>query len=301
MSVASPSSAPPRVLVTGLSGFTGAYLREDLANHGYAVAALPEGTDLRDPRAVRAGVAGLAPDYVIHLAGISFVGHGDPAEIYAVNTVGAMHLLDALAVEAPRVRKVVLASSANVYGNATVDPILESTPPRPVSHYACSKLAMEHLARTYFDRLPIVLTRPFNYTGVGQTPDFLVPKLVRHFAQRAPRLELGNLDVVRDFSDVRAVAAVYRKLLACEVRGEVVNICSGVGRSLRSVVQALSNLCGYAPEIVVNPDFVRSAEVHRLVGSRARLDAAIGAVETPDFEETLAWMLANASGARSDN
>ena len=119
------------------------------------------------------------------------------------------------------------------------NPITEATRPAPVNHYAASKLAMEWMAA---DLLPTdfrsCMTRPFNYTGVGQTESFLVPKLVAHFAQRRPHVELGNLDVVRDFSDVRAVAQAYVRLLTADVPEGVTNLCSGVGRSLRWVVDS---------------------------------------------------------------
>jgi nucleoside-diphosphate-sugar epimerase len=231
------------------------------------------------------------PDYVIHLAALSFVGHSDATAFYAVNAVGTTNLLEALAASKLNPRRIVIASSANVYGNATAEPITEATPPAPVNHYAASKLAMEMMVRTYADRLPIVMTRPFNYTGVGQSVNFLVPKLVAHFAQRRDFVELGNLDVVRDFSDVRAVAQAYLRLLSADVPEGVTNLCSGVGRSLRWVLEQLTELSGQSLEIRVNPEFVRASEVHRLVGSSIRMEGALGALPHRDFRETLAWML----------
>lgn len=295
-------SSAGRVLVTGCSGFTGRYVAAELAQAGYAVidaeamgsplsAEALAPFDLTRPESVRAVVSASRPDYVIHLAALSFVGHGDAAAFYAVNTVGTANLLDAITTERLPLQRVVIASSANVYGNATVEPITEATPPAPVNHYAASKLAMEHMARTYADRVPIVLTRPFNYTGVGQAESFLVPKLVSHFAERRPLVELGNLDVVRDFSDVRAMAQAYVRLLSADVPDGVTNLCSGVGHSLRWVLAQLRELSGHALEVRVNPDFVRASEVHRLVGSRVRMEAALGSFPFQDFRETLAWML----------
>ena len=219
-------------------------------------------------------------------------GHSDATAFYAVNVVGTTNLLEALAASKLQPRRVVIASSANVYGNAKVEPITEATPPAPVNHYAASKLAMELMVRTYTDRLPIVMTRPFNYTGVGQSINFLVPKLVAHFAQRRPFIELGNLEVVRDFSDVRAVAQAYLHLLTAEVPEGVTNLCSGVGRSLRWVLDQLTELSGHSLEIRVNPEFVRASEVHRLIGSASRMEGALGTLPHRDFRETLAWMLA---------
>jgi nucleoside-diphosphate-sugar epimerase len=283
-----------RVLVTGCSGFTGRYVVQALGQAGHTVVdaerAAP-GFNLTQPTTVSTLIHAARPDYVIHLAAVSFVGHGDAAAFYAVNTVGTANLLEALLAEGVRPRRVVIASSANVYGNAEAEPILESTPLAPVNHYAASKLAMEHIARSYSDRLPIVMTRPFNYTGVGQAESFLVPKLVAHFAERRPFIELGNLDVVRDFSDVRAVAQAYVRLLGAEVAEGVTNLCSGVGRSLRWVLQQLRELSGHDLDIRVNPAFVRASEVHRLIGSRSRMEAAIGSLPFQDFRATLAWML----------
>ena len=283
-----------RVLVTGCTGFTGRYVADALAHAGYAVIdaehAGPQ-FDLTQPASVRAVVNEARPDYVIHLAALSFVGLNDASGFYAVNAVGTTNLLEALAASKFNPRRVVIASSANVYGNATVEPIAETTPPAPVNHYAASKLAMEMMVRTYGDRLPIVMTRPFNYTGVGQSVNFLVPKLVAHFAQRRAFVELGNLDVVRDFSDVRAVAQAYLRLLSADVPEGVTNLCSGVGRSLRWVLEQLAELSGHSLEIRVNPEFVRASEVHRLVGSSSRMEGALGALPHRDFRETMAWML----------
>jgi GDP-6-deoxy-D-talose 4-dehydrogenase len=287
-----------RVLVTGIQGFTGPYVARALQSAGHEV----HGTeawprfDLRNPATLTAALQVARPDYVVHLAGLSSVTHADAAELYAVNAVGTGHLLQAIADTAPNVRKVLLASSANVYGNTEADPIDEDVPPAPVNHYACSKLAMEFIARTWFDRLPIIITRPFNYTGPGQTEAFLIPKLVAHYAGRRPLLELGNIDVERDFSDVRMLADAYVRLLSGEAAGTIVNICSGVGRSLRSVLAELQTITGYEPELRVAQRLVRRAEVRRLVGSNRKLREIIGDCAHTDFSETLKWMVA-AQGA----
>lgn len=284
-----------RVLVTGCSGFTGRYIAERLRASGYEVFD-PEADgrrfDLTEPATLAPVVAEARPDYVIHLAALSFVAHADAIAFYRVNTLGTTNLLDALLAGGNPPRRVIVASSANVYGNATADPITEVTPPAPVNHYAASKLAMEHLAATYADRLPLTITRPFNYTGVGQAGQFLIPKLVEHFAERRPVIELGNLDVIREFSDVRAVAEAYARLLLATAAPTVVNFCSGVGHSLREILEDLTRLSGHRLEVRVNPAFVRANEVHRLVGSPELLRATVGELPFQDFSATLAWMLA---------
>jgi nucleoside-diphosphate-sugar epimerase len=296
MSPAYASERRGRVWVSGASGFTGHYVVAALERAGFEVFVPPPPPefDLRHPETIDREWTRARPEYVIHLAAVSHVAHGRPADFYEVNTVGTTLLLESLAASALPLRKVVVASSANVYGNSGDEPITETTRPAPVNHYAASKLAMESLARLWYGRLPIVVTRPFNYTGVGQSPQFLVPKLVQHFADRTPVLRLGNLDVVRDFSDVRMVATAYCRLLDSQLVGTEVNICSGVGRSLLSIVEALSARSGHSPRIEVDPSLVRSSEVRRLVGTNARLTAAVGALPYTDFEATLAWMLDHA-------
>ncbi|MBC7500140.1 MAG: GDP-mannose 4,6-dehydratase, partial [Herminiimonas sp.] len=190
-------------------------------------------------------------------------------------------------------RRVLIASSANIYGNAAGGMLDEATPPQPVNHYAVSKLAMEHMVRTWHDRLPIVMTRPFNYTGVGQSPSFLVPKIVSHFTRREPVIELGNIDIERDFSDVRMVARVYRALLEADCAGQTVNVCSGRAYALRDIVSMMQEIAGYAIEVRVNPAFVRYSDVRTLAGSSAKLNALVGAAAAMPmpFDETLRWMV----------
>ncbi|WP_172198443.1 NAD-dependent epimerase/dehydratase family protein [Niveibacterium sp. COAC-50] len=289
-----------RVLVTGLSGFTGRHLARELATAGFEVfgiGAHSDGdtnyyqVDLSDRARLREVLREIAPDYVVHLAAIAFVAHGNANAFYDVNVVGTRNLLEAISDAGVPLRAVLLASSANVYGNAVGGMLSEDTPPNPANDYAVSKLAMEYMARLWLPRIPIVIARPFNYTGVGQSADFLLPKIVTHFRSRAQRIELGNLDVWRDFSDVRSVARAYRRLLECEPVGAVVNVCSGSLYSLRDVIGLAETLSGHKIEVVVNPAFVRANEVQRLCGNAARLRQIIGDWSSLPLTETLQWML----------
>ena len=297
---------PQRALVTGIGGFTGQYVAASLHREGYAVfgaglrASAGEVTpppsrhfelDLLDPDAVNRVVREVQPDVVVHLAGVSFVGEPDATAFYSVHVIGTRHLLSALARMPRAPHCVLLASSANVYGNVDSGPLGEEAPPQPANDYAVSKLAMEQMARLWTDRLPIVIVRPFNYTGVGQPQRFLVPKIVDHFRRGEAAIELGNLDVARDFSDVRSVAAAYLRLVQCCPAGKTFNICSGKAHSLEQILGMMDEIAGYRIDVRVNPDFVRSSEVKLLVGNRARLDAAIGPTEWIPLRETLAWML----------
>lgn len=283
-----------RVLITGLSGFTGHYIAAALHTRGHQVLdaeAIAPGFDLTKPETITAAFANAAPDAVIHLAAISFVGHGDPADFYRVNTIGTTNLLAAASATAKPITRLILASSANVYGNAAQSPLRETTPAMPVNHYACSKVSMEFMAQQWFGRLPIIITRPFNYTGRGQGVSFLVPKIVDHFQRRAPEIELGNRDVARDFSDVRDVAVAYAALLDAPIRSEIVNICSGQSYSLQWILDHCATITGHSMRVAENPAFMRSDEIKTLAGSPAKLDALTGNTARRDFSETLRWML----------
>lgn len=278
-----------RILLTGADGFTGRHFAAAATQAGHTVT--PLRANLRDADNLRTEVHMAAPDAVVHLAAISFVGHADDAAFYAVNVVGTTHLLAALASLAQMPRAVLLASSANIYGNCEASPIAESQPPAPVNHYAASKLAMEHLAHTWLDRLPIIVARPFNYTGPGQGTQFLIPKMVDHFVRQAPHIALGNLQVEREFNDVRMVCSAYLQLLTHGQPGQTYNVCSGQPHTLQSVVQTLQTLTGHTLEVQVNPAFVRPNEVHRLCGDPRKLLACTGPLPGFTLQDTLLWML----------
>jgi GDP-6-deoxy-D-talose 4-dehydrogenase len=293
-----------RALITGIEGFTGRYLTGELTSAGYDVFGIAAGEsrehterifgcDLNELRSVEAAMNRAQPDVVIHLAAISFVAHGDVDAIYRTNVVGTRNLLEAASKLPTIPSAILLASSANIYGNMEVEEISEDISAAPANDYAVSKLAMEYMARLWIDKLPITMVRPFNYTGAGQSINFLLPKIVDHFKRRAPVIELGNIDVVRDFSDVRTVVSCYHRLLQRDpnfISGDVFNICSGIGHSLLEAIEMMCEISGHSPEIRVNPAFVRANEVKKLVGSRQKLENAIGKIASIPLHETLRWM-----------
>jgi len=286
-----------KIFVTGATGFTGLFFKYAAEAAGHQVVALQ--SDLTDKAAVAAEVLQVLPDAVVHLAGISFVGHIDETAFYGVNVVGTLNLLEGLAALPVKPDKVLLVSSANVYGNCDTSPITEDHPPAPVNHYAMSKLAMEYMARTYLDRLPLLFARPFNYTGPGQSLNFLIPKLVNHFALLAPSIELGNLHTEREFNDVRMVCDAYLGLLAHGESGEVYNICSGQPYTVRRVLDELQIITGHQLDVRVNPAFVRANELHRLCGDPSKLHRLLGqygiTLKTPSLSAMLCEMLAAAT------
>ena len=278
-----------RILLTGADGFTGRHFQAAATRAGHEV--VPLRVNLTDRDGLRQEVQAIKPEAVVHLAAISVVGHDDETAFYGVNVVGTAHLLTALASLPHRPMSVLIASSANIYGNCEASPIAETQPPAPVNHYAASKLAMEHMARTYLDRLPIVLARPFNYTGPGQGGQFLIPKMVDHFKRRAAHIELGNLQVEREFNDVRMVCEAYLKLLEHGLPGEAYNVCTGHPYTLVAVMQMLQDLTGQQMDIQVNPAFVRPNEVHRLCGNPTKLLTCTGPLTPRSLSDTLQWML----------
>lgn len=290
-----------RVLITGLNGFTGAYVNAELTAHGWEVWGL--GTkdchcgdryfraDLSDIPALRKACKKIRPDAVVHLAAVAFVGNIDAEKMYRVNLLGTRNLLTVFAECDYTPACIILASSGNVYGAGKGGDLDESASTIPANDYAVSKLAMEYMARLWMDKLPLVITRPFNYTGVGQSVSFLVAKLADHFRKRSEVIELGNLDVWRDFSDVRSVAEVYRRLLEARPVGETVNICSGQAISLRDIIGRAINLSGHVPRIEVNPAFVRPNEISYLCGDSSKLRRLVGSWREYSFDETLRWML----------
>ena len=278
-----------RTLVTGLRGFTGRYIQLELEAHGHTVVGL--NSDLTDPDAVSKEIAQVQPEMVLHLAGIAFVGHGNANAFYDVNLIGALNLLTALAKHAPDVQSILLASSANIYGNSTEELLSEDTTPNPANDYAVSKLSMESMASLWFEKLPLFIVRPFNYTGVGQDDKFLIPKIVSHFKDKKKVIELGNLDVWREFGDVRSVANIYRKLIECCPAGKTINICTSQTYSLREVISLCGKITGHDIEIEVNPEFVRENEVRVLTGDNNLLKKTIGNWKKYELEDTLGWML----------
>ena len=288
-----------RALITGLDGFTGFYLAAELRQAGFSIFGTDVKSsdspnnyqvDLLDKVGLARVIREVRPTVVVHLAAIAFVGHGNADAFYQVNVIGTRNLLEALAAEAPGVDCVLLPSSANVYGNSIGGMLNEATPANPANDYAVSKLAMEYMARLWMDRLPIVITRPFNYTGVGQTPRFLLPKIVGHFQRGEKVIELGNVDVERDFSDVRMLAKAYGRLLREVPAGEIFNVCSGTAWSLKAVLAMMGEIAGYEIEIRVNPAFVRANEVKRLQGDCGKLERFVDKLDPIPLKETLRWM-----------
>lgn len=292
-----------RALITGINGFTGHYMAAELSAAGYRVFGLGSlasekedyyQADLTDYTSVVTALEKIQPDVVIHLAALAFVGHGDPNAFYQVNLIGSRNLLQALAQSGKVPEVVLIASSANVYGNTIAGQLDELVMPYPANDYAVSKLAMEYMANLWQDKLPIITARPFNYTGVGQPDNFLLPKIVKHFKERAKVIELGNLNVWRDFTDVRSLVDAYARLIhSADAIGKTVNVCTEDTYSLRQIVELCQDMTSHQIEIQVNPAFVRANDVNTLSGNASLLKKCIGQWAPIPMKDTLRWMLEN--------
>lgn len=278
-----------RLLLTGADGFTGQHLTNAAKQMGYQVFALQG--DLQDEALVCQQILELAPTHVVHLAAISHTTDKDELAYYRVNLLGSMNLLKALSNLDTVPLKVILASTSNVYGNNPHSPIAETAMPSPISHYAMSKLAMEFMSQPFLNRLSIVITRPFNYTGVGHTEHFVIPKIVDHFRRKANMIELGDTTVLREYNDVRDICQMYLQLLDLGEGGKTYNLATTRQYCLKDVVGLLEEISGHAMDIIMNPQFVRENEIAHLCGDARFLEKCIGTQNLHSLEDTLEWML----------
>ena len=297
-----PFAPMQKLVVTGSSGFIG---RQFCASFGGSSFSDVDGdVDLRDAARVHAAVAALQPEAVLHLAAQSSVklSFDDPVTTYEVNFTGTLHLLQAL--QASGFKGVLLmASSADIYGNVPEEdlPIRECRPALPRSPYAVSKVAAEALCYQWaqVSQFRIVMVRPFSQIGPGHGATFAIPNFARQIVEmkqglRAPALHTGNLDVVRDFTDVRDTVRALHLLLQNGVNGEAYNICSGQGRTMRSLVEDMLRLAGVQAEMSVDPDRLRPVEQQRMIGDNGKIREHAGWVPEMPMQTTLNDVLKDA-------
>ena len=284
-----------RVLVTGGSGFTGRPLGERLRQDGHEVVSLSHEADdtgslivdLCNLDALTEALSRVRPNAVVHLAGIATTTYSDVGKIYSTNVVGTANLFAALSSAKIEPRIVVVASSAQIYAVPNTDaPLTEDSPVAPKTHYAVSKRTTEDIARIYSHRFPVIVTRSFNYTGPGQSSAFLVPKIVRHYAEGESEMRLGNLDVFRDFSDIRRVVTAYSQLVSKTIGATTVNICSGWAIHLCDIPKIMADISGHSLKIVTDTALLRRDKPRIIVGSPARLESLVGPLPNSEFRET---------------
>ncbi len=311
-----------RVLVTGVSGFVGGHLAEHLVARGDVVAGLsasgkwPEALahlnrDVRNDRIDLADVAesDLAdliakkqPEAIYHLAAQANpqASVSDPRGTWALNLGGTLNLLEAVKISGRKPR-VVIVGSGVCYGNPALQhmPVNEDCPLRPNNPYSASKAAADLLGVQHFltHGTDVVIARPFNHAGPRQSSSYVLSALARQVAEVEagikPRVEVGNLDIVRDFTDVRDVVRGYRLLAEKGLPGEIYNLGTGRGTKLSDALETLAGLAlaGRKVEVFVDPARVRSVDQPLLVADPAKLKAATGWEPQLSIEQTLADML----------
>jgi GDP-4-dehydro-6-deoxy-D-mannose reductase len=308
-----------KVLITGVAGFVGAHMAEFLRAerpavelfgivkpHGTPESALPGGVavieaDLEDAPAVDAALDLVHPDRIVHLAAQSSpqASWSDPAGTFRTNVLGLLNVLEAVRKRALAPR-ILVVGSAEEYGmvDARDLPVGEETALRPVTPYAVSKVAQGYLALQYAlaFHMGIVRTRTFHHTGPGRGEAFVESSFARQIAEiesgrRPAVLAVGNLEVVRDFTDVRDVVRAYWALLERGDAGAVYNVCSGKGTRIRDLLHALIEAAGMDVEVRVDPELVRPADVPAMVGDPARLRDATGWAPLIPLRQTLGDLL----------
>ena len=280
-----------RVLITGISGFVGRHITKELLKHkdveimgfdrggieSFGKSVSVNQVNLLDKQKLNQVISEFKPTSVLHLAAIASPVYGNVGELYDINIHGSENLLEVLYNICDNGTRVVLVSTAGVYGNSGVDfDIEDKTPYNPANHYSFSKMVMEYISKTYTDKLDIKIVRPFNMIGVGQNENFLIPKLVKAFATKQPKLEVGNMDTYRDFVDIDFAAKFFAKLLLTpKVEYNVINLCAGHGTTGNEILGMLKEITKYSPKVTVNPAFVRKNEIMRLVGDPTRCNKFI--------------------------
>jgi GDP-4-dehydro-6-deoxy-D-mannose reductase len=301
-----------RVLVTGIEGFVGSHLAPHLAELGHNVIGLhwadvaaPLPAELHrgnvcDYDRTKSLLGEVRPDAVIHLGGISSVAASEEHTLrtYEVNAFGTIKLLEAVRQLSLRCR-VLLISSADVYGRSNVGrPLTESAPPLPLSPYALSKLMTGEAGRFYHRAygLDVVVLRPFSHTGPGQAPLFVFPKVAHGIAriergEQEPVIEMGNLDVRRDYTDVRDIVRAYALALDRCASGETYNVTSGQPVVIREGVEHLCSLARRPLTVRSAPSHYRTHDIPLLTGDPGKFVAATGWRPRVPFTQTLTDLL----------
>jgi GDP-4-dehydro-6-deoxy-D-mannose reductase len=289
-----------RALITGGKGFVGQWLATHLKDSGDEVVVIDVETDVSDGSALRKVFADTAPEAIYHLAALSHVGESwdNPSQVLKVNVLGTAEVLAAArALSRPPV--VLVTSSAEVYGVVGLEqlPLREDTPTAPATPYAASKLAAEAIAlqawRGYGQ--PVIVVRPFNHIGPGQTANFAVPALAKRIVEArksgAHTLRVGTLTTRRDFTDVRDVVVAYRLLIVRGAPGTTYNVCSGRDVAISEVADALLTLAHADLDLVTDPALVRPVDVPVLRGDATLLREATGWSPSIPLAATLADVL----------
>ena len=297
-----------KILVTGANGFVGKHLVGELTSNGLQVIAIG-GSQVPDIKA-GANVAYQTLDLasieevktidfsdvsgVIHLAGIAAVGPSfdQPMEYISTNIGIQVNLFETALVQKCSPRFLVI-SSATLYDPASTLPLTEESNVLPNSPYAVSKIGQEQMAQYYETRgFETIIARPFNHIGPGQNPGFIVPDIAQQIVGIEKgfqkEIKVGNLDAMRDYTDVRDIVRAYRLLIEKGRSGETYNICSGKALSGHDIMQGLAKASGIDPVIKQDPDKMRPSDTPEIYGSHQKISEHTGWKPEIPLEQTLA-------------
>lgn len=293
---------PKKLLVTGLSGFVGQQLQQHPQIDKWHLLTNNR-LELLDPASLTEMLQKDRPDAVIHLAGQTFVPEAfrAPQQTFEVNLLGTLNLLQALK-QSGFCGSFLYVSSGDIYGQVDEGdlPIRETLLPRPRNPYAVSKVAAELLCLqwSYLEPWRIMVARPFNHIGAGQRADFVIPGVARQLARirlglQASPIEVGDVDVTRDFLDVRNVLDAYFHLLDHGQSGEIYNVCSGIEYRVRDLIEQMVKIAGLDVEIVQDPARLRPSEQRRVAGDPWKLQQQTGWKSGISITETLKSVLSD--------
>ena len=293
-----------KILITGASGFIGKYVLKKIKDNNLEFLTIDtqkvldvssenqKVVSLLDKEKLDEIIKLYKPNVIVHLAAIALVTHKNTGEIYNVNVQGTENLLESVQKYCDPNTRVILASTAGVYGNQNVDKYREDLSYNPANHYSYSKMITEYISKQYKEDLDIVTIRPFNIIGVGQSEKFLVPKLVEHFADRKEKLFVGNISSFRDYVDVEYCAEVIMELISRKkLDFDILNICSGILTNGEMIIQLLQEITDFKPEIEMSSDFVRKNEVWRMIGDTTRLWEFMNNKKSQSVKDILVKML----------
>lgn len=291
-----------RILITGIGGFVGNILHSMLRDMNYEVYGIDFfSTDknivkinITDPVAIQDAMIKISPDFILHLAAISRVDLNEPQNIFNVNVNGTLNLLSAC-LKLREKPKIIVVSSSQVYGipENNTQSLNENADIKPVNLYGASKAAAENIAMAFYNEfdLPVVIARPFNHTGKGQSEHFIIPKLIQAYKKKQKKLTIGNTDISRDYLDVRDVVNAYIKIMQNFHPGEVYNISSGESISLSDIISIIENLSDHKLNIVPDKELFRKNEIVNIRGDSSKIIKETGWEPKYDINETLRWML----------
>ncbi len=270
--------------------------------------------DLMDQELVSRVIGNYEPTEILHLAAFSSVTYSweHPADCFSNNTKVFLTIEEAVRNAGIKCR-ILSVGSSEIYGDVTEDmlPLREDMPVSPLSPYSIARQAQEQLAKVFVDRfdMDIILTRSFNHIGPRQDARFVVPSFISRILKERGNLgnenksadtadtrpevtiETGNTSIIRDFLDVRDVVRAYDLLLRKGKSGEIYNISGNKGISLAQLIDEIGDIVGVRVNTVVNPDFVRPSDTHRIIGDYTKIRADVGWEPQISLRQTLEDMV----------